>query len=54
MPDKLASELDEIVLDSGINTDDKIPYIKIGAVKNNKMQGKLWIADYRLYGETLD
>ena len=54
MPDKLASELDEIILDSGANTDDKIPYIRIGAMKNNKMQGKLWIADYRVLGETSD
>lgn len=52
-PDKLSSELDEIILDSGLNADDKIPFIRIGAVKNKKMQGKLWIADYRLYGETL-
>lgn len=54
--DFIASDHNEIVLWAGgpeTNESDGIPYLKIGAVRNNEMHGKLWIADYRVIGKTM-
>ena len=54
--DMIASRLGEVIMWSGDpsdNSDAGIPFIRIGAVKDNKMKGKLWIADYRILGKTI-
>ena len=54
--DMIASRLGEIIMWSGDpsdNSDAGIPFIRIGAVQNNEMKGKLWIADYRILGKTV-
>lgn len=54
--DTIASMQNEIVLwagDPSDSSDAGIPFIKIGAIRNKVMQGKLWIADYRVLGKTI-
>lgn len=61
--DMIASRLGEVIMWSGDpsdNSDAGIPFIRIGAMKNETvngvsrkvMKGKLWIADYRVLGES--
>jgi hypothetical protein len=52
----IASRLGEVIMWSGDPKDSSeagIPFIRIGAVRNNEMKGKLWIADYRILGQTV-
>lgn len=52
----IASRLGEVIMWSGDPSDSSdagIPFIRIGAVRNNEMKGKLWIADYRILGKTV-
>lgn len=54
--DMIASRLGEVIMWSGDPSDSSdagIPFIRIGAVRNNEMKGKLWIADYRILGKTV-
>lgn len=54
--DMIASRLGEVIMWSGDPKDSSeagIPFIRIGAVRNNEMKGKLWIADYRILGQTV-
>ena len=54
--DMIASRLGEVIMWSGNPSDSSdagIPFIRIGAVRNNEMKGKLWIADYRILGKTI-
>jgi hypothetical protein len=53
--DMIASRLGEIIMWSGDpsdTSDDGLPFIRIGAIRNKVMKGKLWIADYRINGQT--
>lgn len=53
--DMIASRLGEIIMWSGDPSDSSdagVPFIRIGAIRDKVMKGKLWIADYRIKGQT--
>ena len=54
--DMIASRLGEVIMWSGDpsdNSDTGVPFIRLGAIKDKEMKGKLWIADYRILGKTV-
>ena len=53
--DMIASRLGEVIMWSGDPSDSSdagVPFIRIGAIRDKVMKGKLWIADYRIKGQT--